>query len=197
MATLDVLLHICCAPCATYTVQYLVNRDIQVTGYWFNPNIHPFSEHEKRRQCLADYASRIRLPMIWEQGYRLVDFVRAIAGHEGYRERCLRCYRLRLAQVVSVAASRGFEAVSTTLLISPYQDQEAIREIGTELAAQTGLQFYAPNLRQGYGTSRAMAREANLYMQRFCGCVFSEWEAQDRNATTLPQKAYRSGKAGS
>ena len=89
MARLDLLLHICCAPCATYTVQHLLDRDIQVTGYWFNPNIQPFSEHEKRRECLASYASRSRLPVIWEHGYQLVDFVRAVVGHEEYRERCL------------------------------------------------------------------------------------------------------------
>jgi predicted adenine nucleotide alpha hydrolase (AANH) superfamily ATPase len=184
MAALDLLLHICCAPCATFTVRDYLDRDIQVTGYWFNPNIQPFSEHEKRRETLADYASRIRLPLIWEQGYRLVDFVRAIAGHESYRERCMRCYRLRLGQAVSVAAARGFEAVSTTLLISPYQDQEAIREIGAELAAQQGLLFYAANLRQGYAASRTMAGEAGLYLQRYCGCIFSEWEAQDHSAIT-------------
>lgn len=189
MATLDLLLHVCCAPCATYTVQHLVDRDIRVTGYWFNPNVQPYSEHEKRRKCLAGYASQIKLPVIWEQEYRLTDFVRAIAGHEGYRERCLRCYRLRLQQLVYVAASRGFEAVSTTLLISPYQDQDALREIGAELAAQKGLMFYTANLRQGYSASRAMSKEAGLYMQQFCGCIFSEWEAQDRNAPTLPRRS--------
>ncbi len=190
MAELDLLLHVCCAPCATYTVQYLRDRDIRVTAYWFNPNIQPYSEHERRRECLALYASGIRLPVIWEQGYRLVDFLRAVAGREGYRERCLCCYRLRLEQAVSVAAARGFHAVGTTLLISPYQDQEAIIEIGSQLAAQKGLLFHTANLRQGYAASRKMAREAALYMQRYCGCIFSEWEALDRSATTLPQKRH-------
>jgi predicted adenine nucleotide alpha hydrolase (AANH) superfamily ATPase len=189
MAALDLLLHICCAPCATFTVQHLVDRDIHVTGYWFNPNIQPYGEHQKRRENLAQYASQIRLPVIWEQKYWLVDFVRAIAGHERFRERCRLCYRLRLGQTVAVAASRGFEAVSTTLLISPYQDQEAIREIGTELATRQGLLFYTTNLRQGYGTSRTMAREAGLYMQRYCGCILSEWEAQDHEASTLSRES--------
>jgi len=193
MASLDLLLHICCAPCATFTVQHLLDRDIQVTGYWFNPNIQPFSEHQRRRETMAQYASRIRLPMIWEQEYRLVDFMRAIAGHEQLRERCLHCYQLRLGQVVAVAASRGFAAVSTTLLISPYQDQEAINDIGAQLARQQGLRFYTANLRQGYGASRAMAREAGLYLQRYCGCILSEWESQDRDAATLSRKRQEEG----
>jgi hypothetical protein len=98
------LLHVCCAPCATYSVQRLREQGAQVSGYWFNPNVHPFSEHERRRETLAEYAGRIELPMVWAPGYEVVAFMRAVAGHERYGERCRICYALRLEAVARAAA---------------------------------------------------------------------------------------------
>jgi predicted adenine nucleotide alpha hydrolase (AANH) superfamily ATPase len=158
-----------------------------VTGYWYNPNIHPFSEHEKRRETLAHYAQQIDLPMIWETGYEIVDFLRGVNGRERFRERCTLCYRMRLERTAQVAAREGFEAYTTTLLISPYQDQETIRAIGQEVAALCGVTFYFENFRRGWAEHGEMTREHGLYSQRYCGCVYSEWEAQDRHAVTYPR----------
>ena len=182
-----ILLHTCCAPCATYTVKRLRELAFDVTGYWYNPNVHPFSEHERRRETLARYAAQIDLPVLWEPGYEVVPFMRAINGQERFRVRCPICYQVRLERTAQVAASEGFDAFTTTLLISPYQDQKTIREIGERAAAMHGLDFYFENLRRGWAEHGKMTREHGLYSQRYCGCIYSEWEALDRQAATLEQ----------
>jgi predicted adenine nucleotide alpha hydrolase (AANH) superfamily ATPase len=187
LAGQTVLLHICCAPCATYVVRWLRGLEAQVTGHWFNPNIHPFSEHQRRRETLARYAQEIALPVIWEEGYEATTFFRVVVGHEAFRERCVLCYRLRLERTARVAAAQGFAFFSTTLLISPYQDQRALRQIGEELGATYGVRFYGENLRRGFAEHHRLAQEAGLYRQKYCGCLYSEWEALDRQAWTKPK----------
>jgi len=183
------LLHICCAPCATFTVTYLREQGAQVTGLWFNPNIHPFSEHQRRQDTLERYAREIDLDLIYDPGYRMVEFLRGVAGHERFRGpdggRCRICYRMRLERTAEIADPEGFDLFSTTLLISPYQDIDAIHEIGDSVAQQTRASFYFENLRRGFAKHHALSREHHLYMQRYCGCIYSEWEALDRNASTL------------
>lgn len=179
------MLHVCCAPCATYTAKRLRELGFgELVGLWYNPNVHPFSEHERRRETLAQYVQQIELPVIWESGYEMVDFLRAIHGRERFRERCGICYRLRLERTAQVAAREGFDAFTTTLLISPYQDRAAICAIGAELAGSYGLEFCDENFRRGWAERGRMTREHALYSQRYCGCVYSEWEAHDRGATT-------------
>ncbi len=174
-----VLLHACCGPCTSWTAPYLASRGAQVTGYWYNPNIHPFSEHERRREALDSLAAQTGLEMLWQPGYDLTAFLRAVAGHEAPGERCRLCYRLRLERAAQAAAHGGFDAFATTLLISPYQDLEAIRALGAELTAEYGVRFIYENLRRGYAASRSLADEYGLYLQRYCGCIYSEWEALD------------------
>jgi predicted adenine nucleotide alpha hydrolase (AANH) superfamily ATPase len=181
-----ILLHVCCAPCATYTVKRLRELGFdEVSGCWYNPNVHPFGEHELRRKALVQYAEQIELPVIWEPDYDILGFMRAISGHERFRERCAICYRLRLERTAQVAAREGFDAFTTTLLISPYQDRSTICAIGQEMSSAYDLEFYYENFRRGWAEHGRMAREHGLYSQRYCGCVYSEWEAQDRDAATL------------
>lgn len=179
-----VLLHVCCGPCATYTVKRLRDIGGAVTGHWFNPNIHPYGEHERRRTSLAGYADEIEFPVIWEPGYEMPTFLREVMGHEEFRERCLICYRMRLERTARVAGERGFDLITTTLLISPYQDQQAIRRIGEDAGAAYGVDFYFENLRRGFVEHRHLAEAHGLYVQRYCGCIYSEWEAADRAAST-------------
>ncbi|MHB1293749.1 MAG: epoxyqueuosine reductase QueH [Anaerolineae bacterium] len=179
-----ILLHICCGPCATYSVRRLRTERWDVTGHWYNPNVQPFGEHERRRETLERYAREIDLPVLWEPAYEMPLFFRAVAGHEQYRERCISCYQLRLERTAQQAGAQGFDAFSTTLLVSPYQDQATIRRIAEGLAETYGVPFYYENLRRGFAESHQLARAHDLYMQRYCGCVYSEWEALDRDAAT-------------
>ena len=175
-----ILLHVCCAPCGTYTIDRLRSQGFQVTGFWYNPNIHPWQEHEKRREALAAYAEEVRLPMIWEPTYEMPLFLRAVAGKERFRQRCAICYRLRLEKTAETADKGEFDAFTTTLLISPYQDQKLIKTTGERMAAQHGLHFYFENFRRGWSERGRITREHDLYRQQYCGCIYSEWERYNR-----------------
>jgi len=179
-----ILVHICCAPCATYTVRRLRELAFEVTGYWYNPNIHPFSEHERRRETLIRYADEISLPVRQAAGYEMVEFLRAVSGHEQFGERCRLCYQMRLEETARFAAHEGFTVFTTTLLISPYQDQQMIKTLGESAAARYGIAFLFENFRRGWAERGRLVREHALYSQRYCGCLYSEWEALDRAATT-------------
>ena len=179
----SILLHICCGPCGTYPINRLRELGFSVTGFWYNPNIHPYAEHERRKECVAEYARTVGLPMIWSERYEMPLYFRQVAGHEERGERCGICYRLRLERIAQVARERGFDAFTTTLLISPYQQQTLIGSIGEELAVKNGVEFFFENLRRGWGERGRLAREHHLYQQQYCGCIYSEVEAAARGLT--------------
>ena len=170
------LLHICCGPCATFTVNTLRAAGAVLTGYWYNPNIQPYSEHERRRESLARFAEQVDLPMIWHPGYEMTAFFHAVHGQEQFGLRCRACYRLRLESTAPVAAQQGFEAFSTTLLISPYQNHELLARVAEEAAEAAGVPFAYYDFRPGYRESVRLSREMGLYRQPYCGCIFSEEE---------------------
>lgn len=178
------LLHVCCGPCATWTIQHLTELGASVTGFWFNPNIHPYSEHERRRDTLALYAQKQGLAITWEPGYEMPAFLRAIADNPLQGHRCRRCYRIRLRRTALRAAEMGYPFFSTTLLISPYQNLDVLREEGHAAAQAHGIRFYDENLRRGFAEHHRLAKEHGLYQQRYCGCIYSEWESLAQDATT-------------
>jgi len=179
------LLHICCGPCSTYTINRLREQDYNLTGLWYNPNVHPWQEHELRRESAARYAQTVGLEVIWAGPYDMPRFLRLVAGRERFRERCLLCYRMRLEWTARVAAERGFETFTTTLLVSPYQDQAALRAIGEEVGEQAGVPFYFENFRRGWAERGRLTREHNLYQQQYCGCIYSEWERYSKQPLSL------------
>jgi len=192
MQDLSLLLHICCARCATYTLKRLQERGFQVTGFWYNPNIHPYFEHENRRQSLVEYAQGLSLPMIFWEDYEMPQFLRRVAGREAERHRL--CYEMRLARTAQVAAERSFPRFTTTLLLSLYQDQELIRAIGEKMAAQYGPEFYYEDFRQGWQEHYEMSQKAGLYRQKYCGCIYSEWERYaKRDVADLVKETERGG----
>lgn len=171
-----VLLHICCAPCATYPVQRLRELGYVLTGYWFNPNVHPWLEHEARRKSLIHYAAKVGLPVQWEPGYHILGFLRQVAGAEERPHRCLVCYAMRLSRAAAAARRLGIPCFTTTLLVSPYQDQDLIREAGERAAREQDVEFYFENFRRGWSERSRLTRHFDLYRQQYCGCVFSEFE---------------------
>lgn len=170
----SLLLHTCCAPCATYTVKHWQQRGLEVTSFWYNPNIHPFTEHQRRLETLQEFAKNSSLPLIVSQGYDVIDYFRKIAGHE--EDRCIDCFRLRLSMTALIARFKGFDSFSTTLFISPYQQQDLLMEIGESIAAKEGVEFLCEDLTGGYRESIAMSHDLGLYRQKYCGCLYSEWE---------------------
>jgi predicted adenine nucleotide alpha hydrolase (AANH) superfamily ATPase len=171
-----VLLHTCCGPCATYTVDYLREQGFHVCGFWYNPNVHPFSEHQRRLASMEEYAESVGLPLVREEGYEIIEFLRAVVGHEAHGDRCLRCYEVRLARTAQVASREGVDAFTTTLLISPYQNQDLLRQAGEAAGVRYGVSFHFESFRRGWSETGRLAREHGLYRQQYCGCVYSEWE---------------------
>lgn len=173
-----VLLHICCAPCSVYTIREFRGEGAQLTGYFYNPNIHPYTEFSKRLETLNEYAKVVMLPLSVDASYDLEDFCRGALPLG--RDRCLFCYRLRLEKTFQKAAREKFDGVSTTLLYSKYQRHDDIRAIGDELAGAFGIPFIYRDLRKGWQEGIEGSRKLNMYRQQYCGCIFSEKERYER-----------------
>ncbi|HON85340.1 MAG TPA: epoxyqueuosine reductase QueH [Syntrophorhabdaceae bacterium] len=169
-----VLLHICCAPCCVYTLKTLRKEGMEVTGYFFNPNIHPYTEFTKRLKTLDNYAKISLLPLIVHNDYNLVDFLKGAIDYG--RDRCLFCYKIRLEKTFEVALKEGFEAVTTTLLYSKYQRHDDIREIGMDFSQRFGISFLYMDFRVGWRQGIEESKGLNMYRQNYCGCIFSEYE---------------------
>ncbi len=146
----------------------------QVTGYWYNPNIHPYIEYKNRLNALIDYAESINLELLINDEYGLKDFVKKTVEDETFR--CEGCYRSRLEETAIKAKTEGYDAFSSTLLISPYQQHQRLKEIAEEVAKDVGIDFFYTDFRPHFREGQRLAREANLYMQKYCGCIFSEEE---------------------
>jgi len=171
----ELLLHTCCAPCSIYCIDTLREHGIEPTVYWFNPNIHPYMEYKNRKEALEKYTKSINVEAIFEDEYGLKEFTRNVIND--LDNRCMKyCYKVRLEKTAKYAKENGYNAFSTTLLISPYQKHEIIKEIGNELAKKYGVDFLYMDFRNGFRSGQAKARELGLYMQKYCGCVYSEEE---------------------
>ena len=178
------LLHICCAPCANQPIRQLREEGIEVTGFWFNPNIHPYTEYRARRDCLRQYAQDIRLPLLEKNEYALRPFVRMVA--EDISNRCGKCYALRLFETARQAKEMGFDSFTSSLFISPYQNHELMRETAQRAASEYGVEFLYRDFRPYFKAGQEFAREHDFYMQKYCGCVFSEEERYIKSKKIIP-----------
>ena len=178
------LLHICCAPCANQCIEVLRGDKIEVTGYWYNPNIHPFTEYRARRNCLREYAKTIDLPLLERDDYGLRPFVREVA--EDISGRCVKCYEMRLFDTAKTAAEGGFDSFTSSLFISPYQNHELMREVAGRAAKEYGVEFLYRDFRPYFRAGQEKARELEMYIQKFCGCVFSEQERYLKPGKIIP-----------
>ena len=170
---MKLLLHTCCAPCSVYCIDALRKEGIEPTVYWFNPNIHPYMEYKARRDTLKEYTKSIKVEAIFEEDYGLREFCKNVIGD--LENRCQQyCYPVRLEQTAKYAKEHGYDSFSTTLLISPYQNHEALKLVGEQMAKKYGVNFVYRDFRVGFREGQAKARELGLYMQKYCGCIFSE-----------------------
>ena len=168
------LLHACCAPCSVKCVQALRDEGIEPVLFWFNPNIHPYTEYMSRRQALIDYATKVGAELVTKGGYGLRSFVEGTI--DDIDNRCEYCYTTRLYAAAEYAKQNGFDAICTTLLISPYQNHDMIKKIGESAAASRSINFLYRDFRPYFRLGQREAREMGLYMQKYCGCIFSEEE---------------------
>ena len=164
------LVHTCCAPCLIAPLNKL-KEEWDVTLVWYNPNIHPYTEYLKRRDTLRDFALNENIPVIWQDEYDLDMYLKVTDGI-----RCRKCYELRLVRTAQIAMGKGFDAFTTTLLYSKYQKHEIIKEVGEDIAARFGVNFLYHDWRDLWQEGIDLSKEAGMYRQSYCGCIFSEKE---------------------
>jgi len=174
---MDILLHSCCGPCTIYPLQVLRQEGFQVEGYFNNPNIHPYREYQERMRSYQLLAEIKGLAVEMDEQYGLGLFVDSLEkGHHGCGDRCPVCYRLRLEATARRALEKGKDGFTTTLLVSPYQQHDLIRTIGEAIGSAMGIPFIDRDFRPGFREAQKEARSLGLYMQSYCGCVFSEYD---------------------
>lgn len=172
---MKLLLHACCGPCACYPTEKLSGAGTAFSILYYNPNIHPYKEFKLRLRTLREFCERKDYDLIIDKAYPLEECVRGmLCETEQGSPRCAFCYRLRLRYAAAFAKEHGFDAFSTTLLVSPYQKHELIRKEAEAAAAEFGVPFYYEDWREGYQRGVELSLELGLYRQQYCGCVFSE-----------------------
>lgn len=175
------LLHICCAPCLIYPLQSLKDKGFEVTGFFYNPNVHSFNEYKNRKTAVENFSKGADVEMIYPD-YIPADYFRAVNLKEETPARCSICWSLRLMRTAWEAKKRGFAYFSTTLLVSPYQDQASLKKIGDDIAQAEGVSFYYEDFRPGFKEAHDQARAQGIYCQKYCGCIFSEIERCKKSA---------------
>ena len=169
---MKLLMHTCCAPCSVYCIDALRSEGIEPTCFWYNPNIHPYTEYKARRDCLKDYAEQINVKLILKEEYGLDEFCRNVISD--IENRCVNyCYPKRLSETVRYAAENGYDAFTTTLLVSPYQKHDELIKICEKLSEESGVKFLYRDFRPGFYAGQEKAKELGLYRQKYCGCIFS------------------------
>lgn len=187
----QILLHICCGVCATYVVKKLQSQ-FEIIGFFYNPNIHPESEYLARKEAAFKLAEVSNISLIVPP-YQPEEYFNALEvfknpvevfseTENGFfyipsEKRCPVCYKIRLEKTAQYAFASKIKYFTTTLLISPYQNHQLINQIGQNIAQRLDLEYYSDNFQKGFYQSKVLAKEYNLYRQKYCGCIFSKKDA--------------------
>ena len=171
---MKLLMHICCSNCSIYPLQSLLLKGVDVRGFWFNPNIHPYTEYTARLGSLSTLEKLWDIDIAYEDDYALDTFLRLTAGTGA--DRCAVCYDMRLDRTAWEAKRMHLDGFTTSLLASPYQKFDMIQSIGRSTAKRHGIAFHAADFRPGWKTAQGLTRELGLYRQKYCGCIYSEME---------------------
>ena len=174
---MSMLLHACCGPCSMYPQSFLHDEGISYDMLWYNPNIHPEFEWNRRHENLQKAADHYGVRLISE-GECLEDYWRGKTYLDEFGSRCAMCYDIRMDFTARFAAENGYDSFSTTLLVSPYQNHDLIAEVCRNKADKYGVAFSYFDFRPGFRQGQNMAREIGLYRQKYCGCIFSLDESE-------------------
>lgn len=174
---MNLLLHMCCGPCSCYPVKKLREGGIEPTGYFFNPNIHPYKEWDMRLKTAKEFAEKVDMKIITDENYMLRDFLKkALMAESVENGRCRMCYTWRLEQAAKFAAENGFDSFTSTLFYSIYQQHDLMKETAEFFAEKYGVSFYYEDFRIGWQEGTDISIDLGLYRQPYCGCIFSEEE---------------------
>ena len=186
--TPKLLLHTCCAPCSSYCIEYLSNY-FDITVLYYNPNISPKEEYEKRKQeqirFLKEFPSKNKLDIL-DIDYDYNDFLSIAKGLEQEKEggrRCHKCYLLRLEKTAQIAKKHHFDYFGTTLTVSPYKNSKVLNEIGRVLQEKYNVAYLFSDFKkkEGYKRSIELSKIYHLYRQDYCGCIYSKKERDEKN----------------
>ena len=186
---MNLLMHMCCGPCSCYPLKKLRADGIEPTGYFFNPNIHPYQEWEERLRNARKFAELSQMDFIADEEYAMREFLKRALPAEGTRKgRCRMCYTWRLEETARYAAAHGFDTFTSTLFYSIYQQHDLMRSVAEQFAKRYGVAFYYEDFRVGWQDGIDISKEMGLYRQSYCGCVFSEEERYSRALRKLQRK---------
>ena len=174
----SILLHSCCAPCSSHVISVLKDY-FDITIFYYNPNISPIQEYEKRKQEQINFIKQLDCGIkIMDCDYDNDVYEECIKGLENEKEggaRCLKCFRLRLEKTAKLASINNFDYFCTTLTVSPYKNSQVINNIGKELMNIYNVKWLYSDFKkeEGYKHSIALSKQYNLYRQDYCGCIYS------------------------
>jgi hypothetical protein len=177
-----ILLHLCCAPCAIYPYSRLKEEGFDISGFFYNPNIHPYLEYRKRLDTVKEFSARVGLELVSRGAYELDKFLLRIVGKGSLK--CEECYRIRLEAIGQAAKEQGADAFTTSLLYSKYQKHDLIVSIGREVAEEHGIEFFYEDFRRGWREGIMESKAMGLYRQQYCGCIYSEQERYEKGTKT-------------
>lgn len=168
---MKLLLHVCCGPCSVYPISVLEKEKIHFEGLFYNPNIHPIEEFNKRKENAEKVSTIKHFTLNCMDDFQQENW-------ENFKEtedlRCNMCYSIRLDKAARYAKENAFDAFTTSLLVSPYQKHELIKDLGEKFAKKYGVEFFYRDFRPGFREGQQQAKEMDLYRQKFCGCIISK-----------------------
>ncbi len=167
-------MHICCSNCCLFPIRTLTSRGIDIVGFWFNPNIHPYTEYKNRLESLNKLQNLWNLKIEYIDNYGLKEFIRSVVNKED--NRCEYCYQIRLEETAITARKMRLDGFTTSLIVSPYQKFDVIIKTGEDMGKKHGITFYVEDFRPGFYEGMKISKELALYRQKYCGCIYSEME---------------------
>lgn len=172
-----ILLHACCAICSGYPISLLKDMGYSVVVYFYNPNIYPLDEYERRLEAQKMLCAHFGCELIVGE-YEPEVYYESVKGFENEPEkgaRCDKCFELRLRKSAQMAKSLGIDVFTTSIVISPHKNYEKLTKIGQNIAQEFGLDYFAENFRKqdGFLKTNQISKSLNLYRQNYCGCKFA------------------------
>ena len=176
---MNLLTHTCCGPCLTGSIEILKDKWVHgnISVFWDNPNIHPYLEYRNRFMSFKKACEKLNLNAYFSNiDYELNTFIKLIGQDLEPDKRCEHCYQIRFNRTAEFAKKNGYNAFTTTLLVSPYQNHDLICLTGEKIAFENKLDFFHVDLKPGFASIKEKSIELELYRQKYCGCIFSEYE---------------------
>lgn len=190
----------CCAPCSCYPTKKLREIGFEPVGFFFNPNIHPYSEWKKRLKTARNFAEMVKIDFYDVNHYGLREFLAKVSNlideqdifnSDGYHKRCGVCYAWRLSETAKFAAENDFKAFTSTLFYSKHQNHDLMKKIAENVAKNYGVEFFYQDFRAGWQEGIDLSLEMNLYRQNYCGCIFSEEERFSNDIRKARKRFYK------